>query len=275
VGGVGIAPGANIADYVAVFEATHGTAPKYANLDKVNPSSLLLSGVMMLEYMGWKEAAALINAAFPKVIADKTVTYDFARQMEGATELSTSGFADCLITKIKTSAADLVEEEEHRRHLVEEERKEREAQRIANPEEAMEISGRIPQTVGSIMHPVIIIDKTEPVNTAMQKMREQNRHAVLIAPDESEDRCGIMTQRDVIKKIISVNRSPSRVQVGEIASRPVMMVPEDTTLLDASSHMVDSNIRRVVVEKNGKPIGIVSDTDLFRTVEEFGWAPDV
>ncbi len=275
VGGVGIAPGANIADYVAVFEATHGTAPKYANLDKVNPSSLLLSGVMMLEYMGWKEAAALINAAFPKVIADKTVTYDFARQMEGATELSTSGFADCLITKIKTSAADLVEEEEHRRHLVEEERKEREAQRIANPEEAMEISGRIPQTVGSIMHPVIIIDKTEPVNTAMQKMREQNRHAVLIAPDESEDRWGIMTQRDVIKKIISVNRSPSRVQVGEIASRPVMMVPEDTTLLDASSHMVDSNIRRVVVEKNGKPIGIVSDTDLFRTVEEFGWAPDV
>jgi isocitrate dehydrogenase len=139
----------------------------------------------------------------------------------------------------------------------------------------MEISGRIPQTVGSIMHPVIIIDKTEPVNTAMQKMREQNRHAVLIAPDESEDRWGIMTQRDVIKKIISVNRSPSRVQVGEIASRPVMMVPEDTTLLDASSHMVDSNIRRVVVEKNGKPIGIVSDTDLFRTVEEFGWAPDV
>jgi isocitrate dehydrogenase len=275
VGGVGIAPGANIADYVAVFEATHGTAPKYANLDKVNPSSLLLSGVMMLEYMGWKEAAALINAAYPKVIADKTVTYDFARQMEGATEVSTSGFADCLITKIRTSAADLVEEEERRRYLLEEERKEREAQRVANPEEAMEISGRIPQTVGAIMHAAIIVARTEPVNAAMQKMREQNRHAVLIAPDESDDRWGIMTQRDVIKKIISANRSPTRVHVGEIASRPVMMVSEDTTLLDASSHMVNSNIRRVVVEKNGKPIGIVSDTDLFRTVEEFGWAPDV
>jgi isocitrate dehydrogenase len=83
VGGVGIAPGANIGDDAAVFEATHGTAPKYANLNKVNPSSLLLSGVMMLEYMGWKEAADLINAAYPKVIGDKFVTYDFARQMEG------------------------------------------------------------------------------------------------------------------------------------------------------------------------------------------------
>ena len=100
VGGIGIAPGANIADHIAVFEATHGTAPKYANQDKVNPSSLLLSGVMMLEYMGWKEAAKVINDAYPKVIADKTVTYDFARLMDGATEVSTSGFADALIAKI-------------------------------------------------------------------------------------------------------------------------------------------------------------------------------
>ncbi|MDQ2695524.1 MAG: isocitrate dehydrogenase (NADP(+)), partial [Pseudomonadota bacterium] len=126
VGGVGIAPGANIADFVAVFEATHGTAPKYANLDKVNPSSLLLSGVMMLEYMGWQEAADLINAAFPQVIADRTVTYDFARQMQGATEVSTSGFADALIAKIKGQAANLAEAEEQRRALLEEERKERE-----------------------------------------------------------------------------------------------------------------------------------------------------
>jgi len=97
VGGIGIAPGANIADHVAVFEATHGTAPKYANLDKVNPSSLLLSGVNMLEYIGWKEAADLITAAYPKVIQKKIVTYDFARQMDNATEVSTSGFADALI----------------------------------------------------------------------------------------------------------------------------------------------------------------------------------
>lgn len=98
VGGIGIAPGANI-NYmtgVAVFEATHGTAPKYANLDKVNPGSLILSGEMMLRYMGWTEAADLIISAMDKVIAAKTVTYDFARQMEGATEVKCSEFATAL-----------------------------------------------------------------------------------------------------------------------------------------------------------------------------------
>ncbi len=102
VGGVGIAPGANIADHIAVFEATHGTAPKYANQNKVNPSSLMFSGVMMLEYIGWQEAAALINDAFIAVLACKTVTYDFARQMENATTVSTSGFADALIDRINS-----------------------------------------------------------------------------------------------------------------------------------------------------------------------------
>ncbi len=100
VGGVGIAPGANIADHIAVFEATHGTAPKYANQNKVNPSSLMFSGVMMLEYIGWNQAADLITEAFISVMADKTVTYDFARLLEGATTLSTSNFADALIGKI-------------------------------------------------------------------------------------------------------------------------------------------------------------------------------
>ena len=98
VGGIGIAPGANI-NYqtgVAVFEATHGTAPKYANLDKVNPGSLILSGEMMLRYMGWTEAADKIIAAMDKVIAAKTVTYDFARQMEGATEIKCSEFGNAL-----------------------------------------------------------------------------------------------------------------------------------------------------------------------------------
>ena len=98
VGGIGIAPGANI-NYqtgVAVFEATHGTAPKYAGLDKVNPGSLILSGEMMLRYMGWTEAADRIIAAMDKVIAAKTVTYDFARQMEGATEVSCSAFGAAL-----------------------------------------------------------------------------------------------------------------------------------------------------------------------------------
>ncbi len=100
VGGMGIAPGANMADHVAVFEATHGTAPKYANLDKVNPSSLMFSGCMMFDYIGWREVSALINESFAKTVAAGIVTYDFARQMEGATEVSTSGFADALIERL-------------------------------------------------------------------------------------------------------------------------------------------------------------------------------
>jgi len=97
VGGVGIAPGANMADHVAVFEATHGTAPKYANQDKVNPGSLLFSGVMMFDYIGWSEVGQTITAAYEKTVADKVVTYDFARQTEGATEVPTSGFASAII----------------------------------------------------------------------------------------------------------------------------------------------------------------------------------
>ncbi|MDE0608890.1 MAG: NADP-dependent isocitrate dehydrogenase [Anaerolineaceae bacterium] len=97
VGGVGIAPGANVGDEVALFEATHGTAPKYTNLDKVNPGSLLFSGVMMLEHIGWNEAADLIGVAYEKTLAQKIVTYDFARQMEGATEVPTSVFATAII----------------------------------------------------------------------------------------------------------------------------------------------------------------------------------
>ena len=97
VGGVGIAPGANIGDAIALFEATHGTAPKYANLDKVNPGSLLFSGVMMLEYIKWWQAAELITKAYEATIAQGIVTYDFARQMEGAREVKTSEFATALI----------------------------------------------------------------------------------------------------------------------------------------------------------------------------------
>jgi len=107
VGGIGIAPGANI-NYLtghAIFEATHGTAPKYAGLDKVNPSSIILSGVMMLDYLGWNEAAELINAALARTIGQRRVTYDFARPMreEGGaevTELKCSAFADALIANL-------------------------------------------------------------------------------------------------------------------------------------------------------------------------------
>lgn len=100
VGGIGIAPGANIADHLALFEATHGTAPKYAGQDKVNPGSVLLSGVLMLEYLGWNEAAKLIYDSMDKTISQRTVTYDFARQMEGATEVKCSEFADKLIENL-------------------------------------------------------------------------------------------------------------------------------------------------------------------------------
>ncbi|HEU5087993.1 MAG TPA: NADP-dependent isocitrate dehydrogenase [Roseiflexaceae bacterium] len=99
VGGIGIAPGGNI-NYItghAIFEATHGTAPKYANQDKVNPGSVILSGEMMLRYLGWGEAADLIISSLEKTIASKVVTYDFARLMEGANEVSTSKFADAMI----------------------------------------------------------------------------------------------------------------------------------------------------------------------------------
>ncbi len=100
VGGLGLAPGANISDQVALFEATHGTAPKYTGLDKVNPGSLLLSGVMMLEHLGWQEAGDLIQKALEVTISNKTVTYDLARLMEGATELKCSEFAEAIIANM-------------------------------------------------------------------------------------------------------------------------------------------------------------------------------
>ena len=101
VGGLGMAPGANVGEEVAVFEATHGTAPKYANQDKVNPGSLILSAVMMLEHMGWMEAADLVVNGLERAIAKKTVTYDLERQMSGARLVSTSGFADEIIRNMR------------------------------------------------------------------------------------------------------------------------------------------------------------------------------
>jgi isocitrate dehydrogenase len=96
-GGLGMAPGANIGDEAAVFEATHGTAPKYAGLDKVNPGSLILSGAMMLDYLGWGEAADKVRESLIRAVGAKTVTYDLARQMEGATEVKCSEFAEAMI----------------------------------------------------------------------------------------------------------------------------------------------------------------------------------
>jgi isocitrate dehydrogenase len=105
VGGLGIAPGANISDEYAIFEATHGTAPKYADKDVINPGSVILSGVMMLDHMGWTEAARIIEDSMERTIQQKKVTYDFARLMEGATKVSTSEFATCMIENMKVRAS--------------------------------------------------------------------------------------------------------------------------------------------------------------------------
>lgn len=96
-----MAPGANFGDYMALFEATHGSAPKYRGMDKVNPGSLILSGVMMLEYLGWNEAAVLIQNALEKTILDKKVTYDLARQMENVEPIKTSEFAKEITRRMK------------------------------------------------------------------------------------------------------------------------------------------------------------------------------
>ncbi|HXG31263.1 MAG TPA: isocitrate dehydrogenase (NADP(+)) [Thermodesulfobacteriota bacterium] len=100
VGGLGMAPGGNIGDFYAVFEATHGTAPKYAGQDKVNPGSVILSGVMMFEYLGWKEAADLIVRAMEKTVSEKKVTYDLHRQIEGATLLKCSEFGEAIVSNM-------------------------------------------------------------------------------------------------------------------------------------------------------------------------------
>ena len=104
VGGLGVAPGGNIGDYLAVFEATHGTAPKYAGQDKVNPGSVILSGVMMFQYMGWHEAAELVFRAMEETVLQKTVTYDLERQMEGATLLKCSEYAKAIVSNMSRVA---------------------------------------------------------------------------------------------------------------------------------------------------------------------------
>jgi isocitrate dehydrogenase len=105
VGGLGIAPGANVGDGYAIFEATHGTAPKYADKDVINPGSVMLSGVMMFRFLGWSEAAALIERSLERTIEQKKVTYDFHRLMEGATKVRTSEFATCMIDNMKLVAS--------------------------------------------------------------------------------------------------------------------------------------------------------------------------
>lgn len=273
VGGVGIAPGANIADHIAVFEATHGTAPKYSNLNKVNPGSLLFSGVMMLEYIGWQEAADLITHSYPEVIKDKVVTYDFARQIEGATEVGTSQFADALIEQIK-GGIDLEAKREQRQAQLAKERKQREIRRLLEPMEEMIATGRQPHTVGEIMtRSLITVANDTTVEDAMHEMRKNNISCIVVEADDA-GQWGIMTRRDIVTKIVRDNKSPTETTVGSVASRPLVAVKPSTSLHDASDVMSDKNISRLMIEQDGAIVGIVTETDLFQAVEEFGWLPE-
>lgn len=273
VGGVGIAPGANMADHVAVFEATHGTAPKYAGQNKVNPGSLLFSGVMMLEYMGWREASELIRAAYVETLNDKIVTYDFARQMDGATEVSTSGFADAIIERIQ-GGIDLEALREQRAKQLETERKQREIRRLLEPMQTMVDSGRIPQSVGDVMtRNIISLPADTVVDDAMHKMREHKISSLLVEPGEDGE-WGIMSRRDILSRIIGDNKSTALVSVGDICTKPVISVSADTPLHDAAELMTDKAIGRVVVKQGDDLIGIASETDIFDAVEHYGWLPE-
>ena len=120
--------------------------------------------------------------------------------------------------------------------------------------------------------PVIVTPETS-VNDAMHVMREHGISSVIIEPGK-DGMWGIMTQRDVVSRIVHANRSPASASVEDIATKPLVTVPVDMSLFECSAQMLESRIRRVVVTQNEVPIGIVSDTDLFRNVEEFGWLPE-
>ena len=270
VGGMGIAPGANIADHVAVFEATHGTAPKYANLNKVNPGSLLFSGVMMLEYMGWKEAADLISLAYPEVVSDGIVTYDFARQIDGAKEVGTSQFADALIERIE-GGIDLEAKRKQLQEQLVKERKQREIRRLLEPMEEMISTGRAPQTVGDLMtRTLITVTDDETVENAMHLMHENNVSCIVVEPN-AKGEWGIMTRRDIVTKIVHANRNTATAKIRDIVSRPLFSVPAETTIREAARILADRNFSRLAIAQGDKIIGIVTETDIFNSVERFGW----
>jgi isocitrate dehydrogenase len=270
VGGVGIAPGANIADHVAVFEATHGTAPKYANLNKVNPGSLLFSGVMMLEYMGWKEAADLITLAYPEVIKDGIVTYDFARQIDGTREVGTSQFADALIERIQ-GGIDLEEKRKALQENLAKERKQREIRRLLQPMEEMLDTGRVPHTVGDLMtRTLITVTDSETVEAAMHLMADSDISSLVVEPDKKGE-WGMLTRRDIIAKIVRAGKNPATTKVKEVATRPVVSVPAETSIREAAGIIAEKSFSRLTVEQGGKIIGIVTETDIVDAVERFGW----
>lgn len=276
VGGIGIAPGANMGDHVAIFEATHGTAPSLANQDKANPASLMFSGVMMLHYMGWHEAADIITHVYPKVLAQKTVTSDFSSQMEDSTEVGTSAFADILIQQIEKEQIDVELIRKLRQEKVERERQEREARRMEEPLAAMAETGRTPFMVDEIMsRNLITVHGDDTVDKAMKLMKDNNISTILVAPKDASETWGILTKKDIIHRVIHNNQSPATVQASEIAAHNLITMAENNSLHDCISIMTGKNIRRlIIVDKDEIPIGMVSDTDILRVVSEFGWLPE-
>ncbi|MES2683971.1 MAG: isocitrate dehydrogenase (NADP(+)) [Pseudomonadota bacterium] len=271
VGGMGIAPGANISDNCAVFEATHGTAPKYSNLNKVNPGSLLFSGVMMLEYMGWKEAADLITLVYPEVVSDGIVTYDFARQIDGATEVGTSQFADALIERIN-GGVDLETKRRAQQELLAKERKQREIRRLLQPMEEMVDTGRVPHTVGDLMtRSLMTVSDGESVEQAMHTMTDNNVSSVVVEPNAAGE-WGILTRRDIITKVVRNNKSPASLKVKDIATRPLFSVPAETSIHEAAEILAEKNYSRITISQGDKIIGIVTETDIFNAVEKYGAA---
>lgn len=270
VGGIGIAPGANMSDFIGVFEATHGTAPKLANMDMANPGSLLFSGAMMFQYLGWTEVADIITHSYTEVINKKIVTCDFFAQMEGATEVGTSGFADAVIAEINRGV-NVAEVRTQQQAKEAAERKAREEERVSRPTEKMLETGRTPMTAGDIMKRNLIgVPHNATVAIAMQTMRAHGVSSVLLHP-HGEHGWAIMTQKDIVTKVIHANLSPSATLVRNIASPLMNLVSPETSLHECVSLLTLHNIRRIVIgNKDGTPIGLVSDTDIFRTVQEFG-----
>lgn len=271
VGGMGIAPGANISDNCAVFEATHGTAPKYANLNKVNPGSLLFSGVMMLEHMGWKEAADLITLVYPEVVSDGIVTYDFARQIDGATEVGTSQFADALIERIN-GGVDLDTKRKAQQDQLAKERKLREIRRLLQPMEEMVDTGRVPHTVGDLMtRSLMTVNDSESVEQAMHTMTDNDVSSVVVEPNAAGE-WGILTRRDIITKVVRNNKSPASLKVRDVATRPLFSVPAETSIHEAAEILAEKGYSRITISQGDKIIGIVTETDIFNAVDKYGAA---
>ncbi len=270
VGGIGIAPGANMSDFIGVFEATHGTAPKLANMDMANPGSLLFSGAMMFQYLGWTEVADIITHSYTEVINKKVVTCDFFAQMDGATEVGTSGFADAVIAEIDRGVnVEAVRTQQRAKEAAE--RKAREEERVSRPTAKMLETGRTPMTAGDIMKRNLIgVPHDATVAMAMQTMRTNGVSSVLLQP-QGDYAWAIMTQKDIVTKVIHANLSPSATMVRDIASELMYVISPETSLHECVSLLTLHNIRRIVIgSKDGTPIGLVSDTDIFRTVQEFG-----